>query len=69
MRADDYGIVDSTVIANLKQIRGLGFDFSLNDFVIEGNEVKANHIEKVVKAKLLPSYVKIAKNVYKKMKD
>lgn len=69
MRADDYGIVDSAVIANLKQIRELGFDFSLNDFVIEGNEVKANHIEKVVKAKLLPSYIKIAKNVYKKMKD
>lgn len=69
MRADDYGIVDSTVIMNLKEISSLWFDFSLNDFVIEGNEVKTNHLEKVVKERLLPSYVKIAKNVYEKMRN
>lgn len=67
IRADDCGIIDSKVIKNLQKMDSLWFRFSLNDFVVVGDEIRVNHLEKITKAGRLPLYIRIAKHVFEKI--
>ncbi len=67
IRAEDCGIIDSRVISNLNILGEFWFRFSLNGFIMVGDEIRANHLEKLSKVKRPPLYLRIAKNIFDKI--
>lgn len=68
IKSDDCGIIDSRALTNIRHITRLWFEYSLADFVMDGNELKADNLQKFAKEELFPSYIQIAKSVYEKIR-
>lgn len=67
INSDDCGLMDSQAINNIRSLTKLGFSYSLADFVMDGDEVKADNLEKLTNEWLNPSYIKIAKSIYERI--
>lgn len=69
IRSDDYGVLDLIAIRNLKIISQLWFHFSINDFVLDWDELDVNYLDKLTKENLIPTYIKIPKDIYTAIKN
>ena len=67
INSDDCGLLDSQAINNIRSITKMGFRYSLADFVMDGDELKADNLQKLTREWLNPSYIKIAKSIYERI--